>query len=129
MRSESKKEDNRNDFVGNCVPEISLLSDPENWNFMPGIRNLADLPARKSLVRVGVLIDSGLSGKPVLSNPDDPGPIFPLIIPDGSVPALPMTIPDDPDPEERDLSDPSPDKRTIKTRFGLVVKPVNEQRI
>ncbi|GFS58082.1 hypothetical protein TNIN_397201 [Trichonephila inaurata madagascariensis] len=29
---------------------------------------------------------------------------------------VPVTIPDDPGPEERDLGDPSLDKRTIKTR-------------
>ncbi|GFX60583.1 hypothetical protein TNCV_3061561 [Trichonephila clavipes] len=67
-------------------------------------------------------------------NPDDPVPIFPLNVPDDHVdpvPALSTTIPDDHDPEERDLSerDHSPDKRTIKTRYGLVVKQVNKQTI
>ncbi|GFT86326.1 hypothetical protein TNCV_3258521 [Trichonephila clavipes] len=28
------------------LSEIQLLSDPENWNFMPGIKNPADLPLR-----------------------------------------------------------------------------------
>ncbi|GFY07243.1 hypothetical protein TNCV_1585981 [Trichonephila clavipes] len=45
----------------------------------------------------------------------------PSIIPNDPVPASPLTVPDDPEPEEGDIGDPSPDKRTIKTRFGRVV--------
>ncbi|GFX58308.1 uncharacterized protein TNCV_204951 [Trichonephila clavipes] len=39
------------------------------------------------------------------------------------VPAFPLTIRDDPDSEERYLSDSSPDKRTIKIRFGQAASP------
>ncbi|GFS31063.1 hypothetical protein TNIN_308481 [Trichonephila inaurata madagascariensis] len=61
--------------------------------------------------------------------PNDPRPASPLTFSDVFVPAFPLTIPDDPEPEEGDHSDPSPDKRTIKTKLGWVVKPVNRPKI
>ncbi|GFY48830.1 hypothetical protein TNIN_140601 [Trichonephila inaurata madagascariensis] len=42
----------------------------------------------------------------------------PSITPNDPVPASPLTFPDDPEPEEGDLGDSTPDKRTTKTRFG-----------
>ncbi|PRD32555.1 UNVERIFIED_CONTAM: hypothetical protein NCL1_20059 [Trichonephila clavipes] len=64
-----------------------------------------------------------------LTIPDDHVLAFPLITPNDPVPASPLTVPDDPEPEEGDLGDSSPDKRTIKTRFGRVVRPVNKLKI
>ncbi|GFV20613.1 integrase catalytic domain-containing protein [Trichonephila clavipes] len=45
-QAEELEKDTWNIFVGNRVREIQLLSDPENWNFLPGIRNPADLLLR-----------------------------------------------------------------------------------
>ncbi|GFY43319.1 integrase catalytic domain-containing protein [Trichonephila inaurata madagascariensis] len=56
-------------------------------------------------------------------------PAFLLNIPYDPVPAFPLTITDHPEPEDGYLSDPSPDKITIKTMFGRVVKPVNRLKI
>ncbi|GFY51362.1 integrase catalytic domain-containing protein [Trichonephila inaurata madagascariensis] len=51
----------------------------------------------------------------------------PSITPNDPVPTSPLTVPDDPEPEEEDLGDPSPDKRTIKTRFGRAVYKTRQQ--
>ncbi|GFY38708.1 uncharacterized protein TNIN_403751 [Trichonephila inaurata madagascariensis] len=105
-----------------CIPgsEAAVSITPMAPVDFPTVR-LPD--ENRSPVRDGGVLNGQNETSPDASpsiNLTDPVPVFPLTIPDDHVQAFPLTISDDPELEEIDHSDSSPNNRAIKTKFGRV---------
>ncbi|GFQ66196.1 hypothetical protein TNCT_202131 [Trichonephila clavata] len=81
----------------------------------------------KSPVRAGRVINGQDETIPDVSlsvTLTDLVPVFPLIIQDDPEPTFPLTFLEDPEPDGGDHNDPSPNNRSLKTKFIRVVWPV-----